>query len=192
MCSGCSGDYAGGFDSDDPDDPIADAGDRAASASFRGTSDTYLGDTHLGETDWGNAHLGETDLSERDLGETDLAGGADGGPAGLEVREDGLESCEILVTGTHIVEIRVISANSQGKDQSWRMRAALAPDAPSKHSSVASAKYYQTRQGSKETRGYATRCLRISRSFAGACKAKLKGWLRETRRLLRRCTPQSI
>ena len=182
MCSGCSGDYAGGFDSDDPDDSIAGAGDHAFSASFRGTSDTYLGDTHLGETD----------LSERDLGGTDLAGGTDGGPTGLEVREDGLESCEILVTGTHIVEIRVISANSQGKDQSWRMRAAPVPDAPSKHSSGASANYYQTRQGSEGTRGYATRSSRISGSFAGACKAKLKGWLQETRRLLRRCTPQSI
>lgn len=177
MCSGCSGDYAGGFDSDDPDDLIADAEDRATSASFRGTGDT---------------HLGETGLGERDFGETDLAEGTDGGPAGLEVPEDALESCEILVTGTHIVEIRVIPANSQGKGRSWRMRSALAPHAPSKHSSGASAKYYQTRHGSEKTRGYATRSLRISPSFAGACKAKLKGWLQETRRLVRRYTPQSI
>jgi hypothetical protein len=169
MCSGCSGDYAGGFDFDDPDDPIAGAGDCAASASFRGTSDM---------------HLGETDLSETDLGETDLAEGTDGGPAGWEVPEESLESCEILVTGTHIVEIRVISANSQGKGRSRRMRAALAPHAPSKHSSGASAKYYQTRQGGEETRGYPTRSLRASRSIAGACKAKLKGWLQETRRRL--------
>jgi hypothetical protein len=172
MCSGCSGDYSGGFDSDYPDDAIADAWDGATSASLRGTS--------------------ETDLGETGLGETDLAEGTDAGPAGLEVPEDGLESCEILVTGTHIVEIRVISANSQVKGRSWRMRAALAPDAPSKHSSAASAKYYQTRQGSEETRGYATRSLPISRSFSGACKAKLKGWFQETRRLVRRCTPQSI
>jgi hypothetical protein len=173
MCSGCSGDYAGGFDFDDPDDPTAGAGDGAASASFRGTSDM---------------HLGETDLSETDLGETDLAEGTDGGPAGLEVREDALESCEILVTGTHIVEIRVISANSQGKNRLRKTPAALGANAPSKHSSAASAKYYQTRQGNEETRGYATRSLPISRSFAGACKAKLRGWFEETRRLARRCT----
>ena len=60
MCSGCSGDYAGGFDFDDPDDPIADAGDRATSASFRGTNKTDLGETDLGETD-----LGEMDLGRR-------------------------------------------------------------------------------------------------------------------------------
>ncbi len=172
MCSACSGDYAGGFDFDDPDDPIAGAGDGAFSASLRGTS--------------------ETDLGEADSGEPDLAEGTDGGPAGLEVREDGLESCEILVTGTHIVEIRVISANSQGKDRLRKMPATLAPHAPSKHSSGASANYYQTRQGSEKTRGYATRSLRLSRSFAGACKAKLKGWLQETRRLVRRFAPQSI
>jgi hypothetical protein len=172
MCSGCSGDYAGGFDFDDPDDPIAGAGDGAFSARLRGTS--------------------ETDLGETDLGEKDLAEGTGGGLAGWEVPEDGLESCEILVTGTHIVEIRVISANSQGKGRSWRMRSALAPQGPSKHSSGASAKYYQTRQGGEKTRGCAPRFLRVSRSFAGACKAKLKGWLQETRRLVRRCTPQSI
>ena len=53
MCSGCSGDYAGGFESDDPDsdDPTSD-GNGAASASFRGTSDKELGDTDLGETDF--------------------------------------------------------------------------------------------------------------------------------------------
>jgi hypothetical protein len=177
MCSGCSGDYAGGFDFDDPDDPIAGAGDGAFSASLRGTSETDLGEAGLGETD---------------LGKTDLAEGMGGGVAGWEVPEDGLESCEILVTGTHIIEIRVISANSQAKDRLRKMPAALAPDAPSKHSSAASAKYYQTRQGSEKTRGYATRSLRTSGSFAGACKAKLKGWLQETRRLVRRCTPQSI
>ena len=168
MCSGCSGDYAGGFDFDDSQDPIADTGDGAFSASLRGTRETGLGET--------------------DPGEADLAEGTGGGPASVEVPEDGLESCEILVTGTHIVEIRVISANSQGKDRLWKMRSALAPHAPSKHSSAASAKYYQTRQGSEKTRGYATRSLRISRSFAGACKAKFKGWLQETRRLARRCT----
>ena len=178
MCSGCSGDYAGGFDSDDPDDPMADAGDNAASTSFRGTSET-------------------------DLGETDSTEGTGGGTAGLEVPEDASEDCEILVSDTHIVEIRVISANSLGQgrsrdpssdrssDRLWNTREALPPHAPSKHSSEASAKYYQTRQGSEKGRGYAAHSLRISRSFAGACKAKLNGWLQQTRRLVRRCTPQS-
>ncbi len=189
MCSGCAGDYAGGFDSDDPDsedpdDPIASAGDGATFASFGGTSETELGETVLGETV---------------LGETDLAQGMGGGRAGLEAPDDSSEICEILVTGTHIVEIRVISANWRGQGRSnersserfWNTRAALAPRVPSKHSSGASAKYYQTRQDSEKTRGYAAYSLRISRSLAGVCKAKLNGWLQQTRRLLRRCTPQS-
>lgn len=176
MCSGCAGDYAGGFDSDDPDsddpeDPIVGA----TSASFRGTSDKDLG---------GN-----------DLGETDLAQGMGGGTAGLGVPEDASEICEILVTSTHILEIRVISANWQGQgrsnDRLGKMPAALPPHAASKHSSGASAKYYQTRQGSEKTRGCPAHSLGISRSFAGVCKAKLNEWFRETRRLLRRCTPQS-
>jgi len=183
MCSGCAGDYAGGFDPDDPDsddrdDPMADAGDGAASGSFRGTRET---------------------LSNPDLGATDVAQGMGGGRAGLEAPDDSSEICEILVTGTHIVEIRVISANWRGQGRSnerssnrfWNTRAALAPRVPSKHSSGASAKYYQTRQGSAKTRGYAAHSLGISRSLAGVCKAKLNGWLQETRRLLRRCTPQS-
>ncbi len=186
MCSGCSGDYAGGFDSDDPDDPMADGGDGAASTSFRGTSET---------------DLGETDLAEG------TGGGTAGGTAGLEVPEDASENCEILVSGTHIVEIRVISANSRGQgrssdrssdrsgdqsgDRFWNRREALPPHAPGKHSSEASAKYYQTRRGAEKTRGDAAHSLRISRSFAGACKAKLNGWLQQTRRLVRRCTPQS-
>ncbi len=176
MCSGCSGDYAGGFESDDPDsedpdDPIASAGDGATSASFGGTSEAELGDM--------------------DLGETDFAQGMGGGTAGLEVPDDSSEICEILVTSTHIVEIRVISANWRGKDRLGKTRVALPLHAPSKHSSGASAKYYQTRQGSEKTGGYAAHSIRISRSFAGACKAKLSGWLQETRRLLRKCTVQS-
>jgi len=169
MCSGCAGDYAGGFDSDDPEDPIVGPGDGATSGSFRETRET--------------------------LGETDLAQGMGGGTAGLEVPEDASEICEILVTSTHILEIRVISANWQGQgrsnDRLGKMPAALPPHAASKHSSGASAKYYQTRQGSEKTRGCPAHSLGISRSFAGVCKAKLNEWFRETRRLLRRCTPQS-
>lgn len=179
MCSGCSGDYAGGFDSDDPHDPIADAGDGVFSASFRGTSDT---------------DLGENDLSEKGSGETDLAQGTGGGAAGWEALEDASEICEILVTGTHIVEIRVIAANLRGlggsSDRSGKMGATPAPRAPGKHSSGASAKYYQTRQGSEKTLAYATGSLPISRTFAGACKAKVNGWFQEMWRRLLRCTAQ--
>src|SRR5579862_4389695 len=92
MCSGCSGDYAGGFDSDDSDEPIG-AGDSALSAGFSGTTDAGLG-----ASDWGEA------------------GGAEpkgGEPAGLEVPEAAWEACEILVTDTQIIEIRVISLHSQ-------------------------------------------------------------------------------
>jgi hypothetical protein len=191
MCSGCSGDYAGGFDFDDADEPMDGAEDGASSASCRGAS--------------------ETDLGENDLGETDLAESTGGGPAGLEVPEDAWESCEILVTGTQIVEIRVISANAQGKDRSsdpsnhrsnhrssdrsgdrsGKAPPALAPHTPSKQSSGASAKYYQTRLDGEETRRQAPSSVRTSRSFARACNAKLKVWIERTRRWVRRSTARA-
>ena len=163
MCSGCSGDYAGGFDSDDLDDPIAEAGDDTTSASFDG--------------------------------ETGLAEVIGGGPAGLEVPEGASESCEILVTGTQIIEIRVISVNSHGQDRLGdrlgKMRSTRVPHRSDKHSSGVSAKHYPTLQGGEKSRAHGARSERISRSFAGFCKARLMGWLRETLRLAGTGAPRS-
>jgi hypothetical protein len=153
MCSGCSGDYAGGFEFDDSEDPTADSGDGVTSASLR---------------------------AARNI---DASGG-------FELREDSAENCEILVSGTQIIEIRVIPANSPANDHSWKTHA-LGTHTPGKHPAGVSTKYYQTRQGSEKNRGYAAGPLRISRSVARVCKDRFNGWLEGTRRFVRRCTPQS-
>lgn len=159
MCSGCSGDYAGGFESDDPEDMTAGPREGATSGS-----------------------LGE----ERN---TDLSAWHGRGGGSFEVQEDALENCEILVSGTRIVEIRVIPAESHDhdKEELWKVPGAEF-SVPGKHSHAASAKYYQTRRHIGET---GVRSLGISQCFAGACKAKFKGWLEGTRRLLGKCAPQS-
>lgn len=187
MCSGCSGDYAGGFDSDDFDEAIAGARDSVSFAGFHGTSEEDLGGKNLDQNDLDEAHSAEG-----------------GRPAGLELPEDAMEACEILVTGTHIVEVRVIWANSQARDQQedwqWRMRAALSLLTPGKHSTAKSAKYYRTCLAAEKASGYATGSPGISRWFsqrfaqflAGACKTKLGRSLQKTRRFVRGGTPLSI
>lgn len=175
MCSGCSGDYAGGFDSDDFEEPIDDTRNNARLAGFSRTNPAL-------QSNWG-----ETSLAER----------RDGGPSGMELREGAWEACEILVTDTQIVEIRVIAAtaNSQGnsaRDQLRKIRAALESQMPAKHSSAKSAKYYQTCHASTNAPEYADRFLAISRSlaqflprcFAGAYRARWEKWIRQTRRLI--------
>lgn len=180
MCSGCSGDYAGGFDSDDSDEPVGDSADSALLAGLSGT-----GDTGLGQRAWSEAS-GE--------------GRRDGGPSGLESPAAAWEDCEILVTATQIVEIRVIAANSQGnsaKDHLGKMRAEAHPR--DKQSPAESAKYYQTRHVREETSECARRSPRILRSLtqllprcsAGASRTRLEGWLGKARRLFRRCTAQT-
>jgi hypothetical protein len=96
MCSGCSGDYAGGFEelgdpvnkassSDGPagwDRPKED-GNRLSAERVRGFEDSP-------SAQWS---------SQR----THLLGSK---------RENDAESCEILVSATHIVEIRVFRVNS--------------------------------------------------------------------------------
>jgi len=161
MCSGCSGDYAGGFEFDDNEEATADSEDRGSSASLRATPDN------------------------------DLRSCRGRAPGGFEQREDSAENFEILVSGTQIIEIRVIPATSQAHDEFWKKRD---PETHKtrKHSSGASAKYYQTRQISQGSRRYATHSLRFSRWVAGVCKSRFKGWIEETRRFVKGRTPQSV
>jgi len=187
MCSGCSGDYAGGFDSDDRDEAMANAADSVHFGGLPGTSDRNLDEKNFGEKD-----LDEADGAE--------GSGLDGG----ERPEDDLQGCEILVTETQIIEIRVISAVSQAGNQPGKTRAASVSRTPGKHSAAKSAKYYQTRRNGGKTFASATISLRISHSFsqyfsqyfsqalAAACKTKFGGWILRARRLLRRCTAHSI
>lgn len=161
MCSGCSGDYAGGFESDDPGDGVFDSSGIPSSASLHEEPETGLG------------------------------GWRGQGAEGFPVQEDGAENCEILVSGTRIIEIRVIPVKSRDNDQQRRIRVA-GPTVAGKQSRAASAKYYQTRQPQESPKAdheRAMRHLRISRSIAGACKSKFAGWLGQARRLLGKCAP---
>lgn len=152
MCSGCSGDYAGGFEFDDPSDPTAVSADEVSSTSLGAAPD-----------------MEASDCREQ-------------AARGFELREDSAENFEILVSGTQIIEIRVIPANFQANQLPRR---ALKSHTPSKHSRGASAKYYPTRDGSDQNRGRAAASLHISRSVARVCKAGFKEWLEKTRRLIR-------
>lgn len=158
MCSGCSGDYAGGFEFDDPDDPTANSVDDVSSTSFGAAPD----------------------IEARNCAER--------AARSFELRNDGAENFEILVSATQIVEIRMIPANVQANQLPRR-----APEShtPSKHSRGASAKYYQTRQGSETNCWCAVRCLRIPRAVARVCKSGFKEWLKKTRRMIRQSTAQS-
>jgi len=100
MCSGCSGDYAWGFE--DLDDPVNE------------------GSSSDGPTCWNRAKEGGNRLSaERVAGFEDSPRAQWGsqrsnllGPG--SAGENGLEGCEVLVTATHIVEIRAFGINSEG------------------------------------------------------------------------------
>jgi hypothetical protein len=96
MCSGCSGDYAGGFE--ELGDPINKASssdgpagwDRPKEDGNRLSAETVRGFEDSPSAQW--SPLG-----------TNLLG---------PIRENGAESCEILVSATQIVEIRVFGVNS--------------------------------------------------------------------------------
>ena len=157
MCSGCSGDYAGGFEFDDPEEIEAAAREAAAPSSAR---------------------------SGR---EADVHGGRERGSHGPQ---DAADSFEILVSGTRIIEIRVISANLPTNDQLRKMRA-LESQEPGKHSNAASAKYYPTRESGEKNPKWGAGCLRKARSLARACRSRFNGCLGEARRLARRRAAQA-
>jgi hypothetical protein len=94
MCSGCSGDYAGGFE---------ELGDPVNKAS---SSDGPAGWDRPKED--GNRRSAETvrgfeDSTSASPQRSNLLG---------PIRENGAESCEILVSATQILEIRVFGVNS--------------------------------------------------------------------------------
>jgi hypothetical protein len=96
MCSGCSGDYAGGFEELGESANKASSGDgpagwdRPKEDGNRLSAETVRGFEDSPSAQWS---------SQR----TNLLG---------SIRENGAESSEILVSATHIVEIRVFRVNS--------------------------------------------------------------------------------
>jgi hypothetical protein len=96
MCSGCSGDYAGGFE---------ELGDPVNKGS---SSDRQAG--------WDRPKEDGNRLSAERVRGFEDSQSAQWSPQGTNllgpIRENGAESCEILVSATQIVEIRVFGVNS--------------------------------------------------------------------------------
>jgi len=129
VCSGCSGDYAGDFedsgelgaDSGGSDCPLGTGGQREPQENRPSTE--------------GARRFEDSADSECDSRWASLPGES-GGSAG--------EICEIMVSATRIVEMRVITANCREREESSDAGAAEASGA-NKRSKAESAKYYQTR-----------------------------------------------
>jgi hypothetical protein len=96
MCSGCSGDYAGGFEE------LGDPVDKASSSD--------------GPAGWDRPKEDENRLSAERVRGFEDSPSAQWSSQRTHLlgskRENDAESCEILVSATHIVEIRVFRVNS--------------------------------------------------------------------------------
>ena len=171
MCSGCSGDYAGdwedsgelGADSGGSDCPLGTGGQREPQGNRPGTE--------------GVRRFEDSADSEGDSRWARLPG--EGGESAGEI-------CEIMVSATRIVEMRVITANCREREESSDAGAAEASGA-NKRSKAESAKYYQTRGGDPgRPRDHAqmARCRWVAASAAGAFKRGGR-WVRKAFGILR-------
>ena len=169
MCSGCSGDYAGDFedsgelgaDSGGSDCPLGTGGQREPQENRPSTE--------------GARRFEDSADSECDSRWASLPGES-GGSAG--------EICEIMVSATRIVEMRVITANCREREESSDAGAAETSGA-NKHSKAESAKYYQTRGGDPgrpSDRAQVPRCRWVAASAAGAFR-RWGRWVRKAFRI---------
>jgi hypothetical protein len=164
MCSGCAGDYAGGFDD---------------SAEAGADSD------HPGWPAWNWREPGEqgtTRNSEKTRAfeaESPVGGDRRSSIAPRTKDEKASEVWEILVSGKRIIEIRMIEGNDRELIELAAAAAGGAP--PGQHSSAASAKYYQTRRaGTESTRNYTGMpCYRGISGFVGVELSKWVRWARK-------------
>jgi hypothetical protein len=166
VCSGCSGDYAG--DWEDPGELGADSGG----------SDCPLGTGGKREPqgNWPNSerarHFEDSADSECDSRWASLPG---------ESGQSAGEICEIMVSATRIVEIRVIKCGERKESSD---AGAAETSGANQHSKAESAKYYQTRGGDPgrpSDRAQVPRCRWVAASAAGA----FKRWGRWARKAFR-------
>jgi hypothetical protein len=133
VCSGCSGEYAGDFE--DSGEPTDDSGgDQPAWTSGRPEGNAEGLERRGFEPP---LHWQEDPQSETSRASSSAPGG---------------EICEIVVSATRIVEIRVITANPEEVFEFSNGKGAGKQEAD-KHSEAASAKYYQTPAGIAEVAG---------------------------------------
>ena len=170
MCSGCSGDYTGDFE--DCGEPTVE---RRGGSLPRSWDETELHAKRLGRQGRGGFEADSNSQSNSQPG--DLRGW---NGAGAE------ESCEILVSATRIVEIRVIEAKSAYAGEIRGRREAAEVRTAGNHSTTASAKYYQTRRGKAENAGDGVQsgscdgvAARIGRAFESCSR-----WARGVRKRL--------
>ena len=157
MCSGCSGDYAGEPAPDlDDDDRLAwncrASREQGNQPSARKTP----------------AFEGET-TNQYPHGES-VAWPGDQSATGF---------CEILVSGTRIMEIRVIEADGGEIEQLPTIKAAERP-AALRHSTAGSAKYYRTRPTDPVSGNVGLRGLRSP--WAAIATGEFRRWLRWARK----------
>jgi hypothetical protein len=158
MCSGCSGDYAGGFESDDSEEPASDSG--AAISPPVGGLKGFEADTDTGAGPNSESNVGS--------------------------KTEGGEICDILVSGTRIIEIRTVLASSCCANELQEGRASEMA-AARKHSSMTSAKHYQTREGGAKistNRMQISGVPRVTGSAGDVCTNKAKKWFEWGRRAI--------
>ena len=164
MCSGCSGDYAGDFE--DAGEPGADSG----------------------EVNWETWNCGEPDQC-RSQRNSEKARAFEGDPsprgewqsatAPRVNDQHAADACEILVSGTRIIEIRMIEANNGELKRMDNIGTANGPRGRH-HSAEARAKYYQTRrEGGEKSSNHARRAFfpGFSRAMAGIIGFNFNRWL---------------
>jgi hypothetical protein len=163
VCSGCSGDYAGGFEDCDETTQVS-GGNQPAGYEGRPKGNG----NPLVTRDFEPPSYRRSDLR---LGNSPTLDGKSG---------EGIY--EVLVSATRIVEIRIIPANSEEFPGLSKGRAAekLAAD---KHSEAASAKYYQTSAGIAVAAGDRAE-VPIWRGFAGLVAGEFGKWIRGMRNAL--------
>ena len=165
MCSGCSGDYAGEFD---------DASELAADSE---KPNSLAGNCGESEGEESQRKPNKTRAFEA---ESPLGGDRQSAVAPGTKDEKASEVCEILVSGTRIIEIRLIEGNDC---ELMELAAAAAGGTPPalQHSTTASAKYYQTRRADTESTSNRTgmACHRSISGFVGVEFGKWTRWARK-------------
>lgn len=162
MCSGCSGDYAGDFE--DSGEPAADWCE----------ADGPAGNRHRP----GEKRNRRTSENAQPF-EASATSGGESPLAGIPGRKDerAEDICEILVSGTRIIEIRVIAAN-RCESKELVCIGAAERSAANEHSAAESAKYYQTRRGAPENSSGARVEVAFLRAMATVAMAQIRKQMR--------------
>jgi hypothetical protein len=184
VCSGCSGDYAGDFE--DSDEMAGDSADRQGTWA--------QGHPETNENRWRTQGAGSFEARPSAESDSQFAN-----PEGSKGQSAG-EIYEIMVSGTRIVEIRIVEANFGAQcGANYRaihdLRDAKAAELPARHkdSKAGSAKYYQTRgvpaEGASDgVQGFC--CGRIAVMAAGqvndGADGRAKRWGRWARNAMRK------